>query len=620
MNKKLLLLLPAFAMAFSMAGCDRSSKNSSSETASTPTTSTTSQNPSNSSANPSSEATPSSEAAPSSENSSEQGSSETPVGKTYSYKLGDAAPVALTKKEGSLLPTQTGQYEAENVAVTAGQAVVFYEGDAAITENIGSDPEDTENKNNGVFNEGAISIHNDATANIYFKTWESGGFSYWITGYAGGAPIVSGDYKVVGTMNEWAYASGVEFADATKQEEVDADWYKTQLKAVFTVAADDEFKLFNGAEGWIGGDKLATNANFEVLATEGHEGNIKAKAAGSVDLYYKTFKDDSIGLAIVFTPSVLPDSEHVFTYKVDGGEALAFGTELKAIKGDNDAIIGIEYGIADKRIFTKDEVLTFFRDGVAINPGASGEGNNAVVESTTMKVRSTTAEAVSLYLKFYYDDEFNPGNPGYDVWLGGYVATTTQYTVTDVPAAWDNSADYYCWAWGGESGTGKKYDATLDGTSIKTTIPADDTHFLLVKVEKGESWDPASWDTHKLGQSRNITIEALVTSYQFNAPTVKVTFTVTKDAGMGNSVYLVGNFCSWSPANENAIKFTWSEGNVWTAADVDVEVGTEYHCKLVLAATENPTSVVAWEKDGEGNERVATFTVAATINLEWGNY
>ena len=98
-----------------------------------------------------------------------------------------------------------------------------------------------------------------------------------------------------------------------------------------------------------------------------------------------------------------------------------------------------------------------------------------------------------------------------------------------------------------------------------------------------------------------------------------ISFSVTKDTGMGNSVFLVGDFCDWAASSPNAIKFSWTDGNVWVA-NITVEVGTTYHCKLVNAKEESPFTIWEWEKDGEGNERVITFTTSMAYNFTWGSY
>ena len=100
---------------------------------------------------------------------------------------------------------------------------------------------------------------------------------------------------------------------------------------------------------------------------------------------------------------------------------------------------------------------------------------------------------------------------------------------------------------------------------------------------------------------------------------VTVTMNVTYDTGEGSGIYLVGDFCEWSPANNNALKFNWSEGNVWTITK-EFYKGTTYRCKLVKAAFEFPSQVTAWEKEGEGNERTITFDSDKTLNFVWGEY
>ena len=105
----------------------------------------------------------------------------------------------------------------------------------------------------------------------------------------------------------------------------------------------------------------------------------------------------------------------------------------------------------------------------------------------------------------------------------------------------------------------------------------------------------------------------------YEAPAqVAVTLSTTKAAGYGNAVYLVGDFCSWSPSNANALRFEYVNENVWSKT-INVDVNTVYHCKLVVAAYESPESVGEWEIGGEGNERVITFTEATTLNLIWGS-
>ena len=110
------------------------------------------------------------------------------------------------------------------------------------------------------------------------------------------------EYRVVGSFNEWSYDYGITFSDATVQSEVEQNWYVSQLKATFTVKAGDEFKVWDGITGdehWLGFSALLSNDSFEA----GENNNIKAKEAGKVELYFKTYAegDTRQPLAINFT-------------------------------------------------------------------------------------------------------------------------------------------------------------------------------------------------------------------------------------------------------------------------------------------------------------------------------
>lgn len=100
---------------------------------------------------------------------------------------------------------------------------------------------------------------------------------------------------------------------------------------------------------------------------------------------------------------------------------------------------------------------------------------------------------------------------------------------------------------------------------------------------------------------------------------VTINFSVTYHVEEGTGVYLVGDFCEWKPDNGNAIKFDWSEGDVWVASR-EIYKGTTYRCKLVTAPYNVPSYVYTWEKEGEGNERQITFNESTNMNLSWGNY
>ncbi len=101
------------------------------------------------------------------------------------------------------------------------------------------------------------------------------------------------------------------------------------------------------------------------------------------------------------------------TVKVGDTKAVKM-VDVSKDKGESDSWIS-QYKI-DKLSLTKDQVVSFKIDGKEITPGASGDGNGLVVDTTTkkLKVASSLTDA-TIYLKVYKDS--------YDVWCSGKVST-----------------------------------------------------------------------------------------------------------------------------------------------------------------------------------------------------
>lgn len=158
--------------------------------------------------------------------------------------------------------------------------------------------------------------------------------------YIGPEPEVKPVYKIVGTMNEWSYESSeielTDFPDAS---------LASQVKAVFEVEEGDEFKVYDGSgdAGWFGYEILEPNDNF---ASNG--GNIKAKEAGTVTLYFKTYKDGSKGIAVVFTPAPTPwPSDELAEF---------FGEEITTIPEVNFGE-GVSYEVKSKQVIEGKKIV-----------------------------------------------------------------------------------------------------------------------------------------------------------------------------------------------------------------------------------------------------------------------
>ena len=373
----------------------------------------------------------------------------------------------------------------------------------------------------------------------------------------------------------------------------------------------DGERIYPGASGE--GNNAAYDSTTHVLTV--------ISAATNADYYLKVY-DDGYDSWLTGYSAPIPQPA---VYSLTIGTTDYSFTDVSSEKGQEDTW-NAQFKAELTNIQVGDE-LVIKKDGERIYPGASGEGNNAAYDNDThvLTVRTAAASA-EFYLKVYDD--------GYDSWLTGYsapVPTPAAYTMhvgedstalvdcSDDDKMGDNWIHQYK-----ATGLTLAADAVInfkkDGTLITKIGASSGTN----NVKNGEV------DSGNLiVKTAGATIDVYLKEYEdggyavwasgYVPETVEMTFTVTYDTGDGFSVYMLGNFCNWDITSSDAIKFTWTTGNVWTAT-VDVEKGFEYHVKLVKAATENPTSVVAWEKDGTGNERVATFTEAGTLDLVWGNY
>ena len=128
-----------------------------------------------------------------------------------------------------------------------------------------------------------------AAAGIYTLTFNPENYVFTAT-KTGNAPAPAvNPWKVVGSMNEWTYADGIEMTEDEGVWECD-----------ITYAAGDEFKFFNGASTWVGlksGWTFFGTGEFgdNYLWTDGSAGNIVIGAEGGIAGNYH----------LAFTPSDL---------------------------------------------------------------------------------------------------------------------------------------------------------------------------------------------------------------------------------------------------------------------------------------------------------------------------
>ena len=91
---------------------------------------------------------------------------------------------------------------------------------------------------------------------------------------------------------------------------------------------------------------------------------------------------------------------------------------------------------------------------------------------------------------------------------------------------------------------------------------------------------------------------------------VTITFSVTKNVGDGNAVYII-SAPNWNISE--AVRLNWNTGNVWTGT-ITKDKNATMTFKFVNAPWTNPTKI--WEWEG-GSDRTVTFDTDKSYNATW---
>ena len=552
---------------------------------------------------------------------------------TYEYYVeydGDKFPATLVT-DAPEVEHLVATYKVELGHVETDKRIAILDGyKVALEEKYGKDPATDNNVRGDV---GSYVINNTAD-NVYvlIRVWDTPWVNFFVSGYEL-PPEPS--YVVVGTVSSWApIESNLDLTDATDPEEVAAGLYVKQLKATFNVDVDDEFKVCDYDGHYYGGEILETNVDFAVVnSADESNGNIKALAKGEATLYFKTYANGTRSIAIVLVKeSVTPtdpiykivgsmnawsyENSDIFFVDATLSEEVESGLYVTQLRASFNITLNDEFKISDQSgnfigssILEPHEKFTALDNG-NIKANAVGEvsvylktlanGNKSIalgfqelVEDSVFKVVGTMNDWSYANSTITFEDASNQE----EIDAGWYLAQAKAvFTVSanDEFKLLDQLGNYL----GGEILEANDKFTVLDNGNIKAK--ADGTVTLYFKLLT--NFNPAL----------AISFEETVHTPE----TVTVTLKVTYDCGDGNSIYLLGAFCEWDITNEKAIKFTWTEGNVWVA-EVSLNTYTEYACKLVIAPSENPESKdVHYEN---GSNRALIVTAAGEYVLTWQN-
>lgn len=117
---------------------------------------------------------------------------------------------AMTSNSERIAETQTGNFVCTFASLTEGQIISFLDGDKNAIADFGPDLDYDGGHNNVVNDSGAYKVHNSATnVQVSFRTWNDGGYSFWVNGYESqGGQVVGDVVYTVTNMPNWITNDG----------------------------------------------------------------------------------------------------------------------------------------------------------------------------------------------------------------------------------------------------------------------------------------------------------------------------------------------------------------------------------------------------------------------------
>lgn len=393
-----------------------------------------------------------------------------PVATSYSVQINSTSH-ALVINEGATLDeahNQTAEYMATALTVSAGDTVTFFNGDAAISSNIGHANGNSANNNAEGGEGGVYTIRAAGDVDVYLQIWDNGaGYSFWITGYSSPAPV----YSI--HINDTVVEMGLN-PNATLDTE---HGQEAEYMASFAAESNDAIKFFVGDEqitsniGHDNGDSVNNNA-------EGSDGNYTIRTGGSdLSAYLKKW--------------VGGYSFWITGYTGGGsGTNSKFYVKIAAEKAEltlhAEAVLASEQKaeyVAHFDSVTAGSSIVFYQDDDAITSDIgpdAGKNNVVKVDTYEFEVRNN-AEDINVYFKLWEN--------GKSFWVEGYYtdpASQISYTANNLPD-WigNNDAVIFAWVWGPSDNGWVEltYDDAAHTATFK--VDAELTGFVLARCIPG---------------------------------------------------------------------------------------------------------------------------------------
>ena len=305
------------------------------------------------------------------------------------------------------------------MVVTAGDVLVFKHNGVAI-ENIGPDQGD----NNIASINGVLTVQTAGTVDVYFKVYNDGGYSVWMSGYV--APTLTHDWYLVGSLNSWKENETYGFiANEDNANEV--------MLLGQHLEAGTELKLKN-KETWVGYYQVNELCADVVSKGEGDENdNILITKTGLYDFYWD-FVNNKLWIGFESeeeTPSTSVDTSNSTSNEQEESSSSTNpitqsyiveinGVAHNLVKNETPDLTDgkvAEYMIKELAVEEGDEVVFKINGEIVTSIGPTAGENNISLVNGILTIKSTCES--DIYFKVYED--------GYSVWVSGYVAPVLEH-------------------------------------------------------------------------------------------------------------------------------------------------------------------------------------------------
>ena len=398
------------------------------------------------------------------------------------YFVCGTTKVGLIADSGTLDTNQTGQWSKTGVSVTAGQEIQFLNASNTAVQ-AGSDYEDATNRNNvtGSF-EAGYAIHNDATATVTLKSWQDGGYSFWITGYDDGGvtPPATDYFVIIGSAN---YTLSSVALDPTDPENMIGK-YQCQIESV---SAGATIAFAHGENTIQAGSDVEDAANKNNISGSFDDGYTIHNDAADVWVTLKSWQDGGYSFWITGYDDggVTPTNEY-FIHLDENSFTL---TSVALDTTDPENMTG-KYQCQLSAVYVG-QAVSFYHLNDLIHPGSDVEDatnkNNVNGNYDDGYTIHNDATDVYVTLKSWQDG-------GYSFWITGYEASTLDPTVPYGPegselVSWYIVGQGSLWEWSWDIDTSIQLysnpnSSTDLGCILNVTFAVND----LFKVTDGETW------------------------------------------------------------------------------------------------------------------------------------